>query len=347
MLMYIITMGAEESSDITRRRAIQIIGGSAVAGTVGTDGVSAAGHVDTTVAIDNVGASAWSINSVDGMGLTTDTNSENPDLTFTETGHRYRFENGGYPSHPLAFRDDEGVALLSQSTTGSFETDSDVNWVDDGDAVVFTLTDDLASEMADYRCTVHSAMVGTATVDAPTVDYTPDTGSVSFTTPDDGAAVTTPVSFEMTASNFTVEPASSGVRDGAGHLHILVDQPAIEPGVAIPNNEANGYYHYGDGSTSAEIDLQPGAHTIRVQAGDAMHRAYDLTDTIQLTAEASDAPTDPEARALQIAGVNDSSELTQNDVTATITRFERGEAVDGVAVTQDDVTTVVTLFERD
>lgn len=339
-------MGTEESQNITRRIAIQTIAGGAVVGAVSTDDVSAASHVDTTVAINNVGASAWTVDTINGTGLTADTNTENPTLTLTETDHRYRFENGGYPSHPLAFRNDEGTALLSQSTTGSFETDSAVNWVDDGDTVAFTLTDDLASEMADYRCTVHSSMVGTVTVDEPTVDYTPNVGSVSFTTPDDGAVVTTPVSFEMTASNFTVEPASNGVRDGAGHLHILVDQPAIEPGVAIPNNEANGYYHYGDGSTSAEIALQPGAHTVRVQAGDAMHRAYDLTDTVQLTVEASDAPADPEARALQIADVNDPSELTQDDVTATITRFERGEAVDGVAVTQDDVTTVITLFER-
>ena len=60
----------------------------------------------------------------------------------------------------------------------------------------------------------------------------------------------------------------------------------------------------------------------------------------------STAPTDPEARVLQIADVNESANLTQDDVSNVITRFERGESVNGVTVTQDDVTTMVTLFER-
>jgi hypothetical protein len=57
-------------------------------------------------------------------------------------------------------------------------------------------------------------------------------------------------------------------------------------------------------------------------------------------------PTDPTQRALQIADKNSPSEFTQNDVTATITRFNRGQSVNGVEITQNDVTTVITLFER-
>ena len=44
--------------------------------------------------------------------------------------------------------------------------------------------------------------------------------------------------------------------------------------------------------------------------------------------------------------MNNASELTQDDVTAAITRFERNESANGVDPTQDDVTTVITLFER-
>lgn len=57
-------------------------------------------------------------------------------------------------------------------------------------------------------------------------------------------------------------------------------------------------------------------------------------------------PTDPETRVLQIADVPDPSNLTQDDVTNAITRFERGESVNGVTVTQDDVSTMITLLER-
>lgn len=120
------------------------------------------------------------------------------------------------------------------------------------------------------------------------VDYTPDTGSVSFVTPEEGATKQGAVTFEMTATDFIIEAADNGVTDGAGHLHILVDQDPLSSGEVIPNNESNGYYHYGGGQTKAEIDLDPGDHTVRLQAGDAEHRAYDLTDSINITVKESD-----------------------------------------------------------
>ena len=123
--------------------------------------------------------------------------------------------------------------------------------------------------------------------DSVNVDYTPSTGSVSFASPEDGATKQNPVTFEMEATEFTIEPASSGVSDGAGHFHILVDQEPLPAGEVIPNNEQNGYYHYGGGQKTAELDLDPGEHTVRLQAGDANHRAYELTDTVSVTAEGS------------------------------------------------------------
>jgi hypothetical protein len=59
-----------------------------------------------------------------------------------------------------------------------------------------------------------------------------------------------------------------------------------------------------------------------------------------------EAPSDPQERALQIAGKDSAEEVTQNDVTAAITRFNRGGSVNGVTVTQNDVTVMITLFER-
>jgi len=278
-------VGQKESPNMNRRTVIKTVAGGLMIGSIVSGQASADGHIDTTVSINNIGANAWEVTSVNGTNIISNTGVSNPEITFTSTGVRYKFENGGHPNHPLAFRDSNGNTLLSQSTTGSFNNDSAVNWVDNGNSVAFTLTSDLASQMSEYYCTVHNSMVGNASVDTQAVDYTPEIGSVSFTSPANGATKTTPVSFDMTAENFIVEPASSGVRDGAGHLHILIDQPALDPGEVIPNNESNGYYHYGDGSTTAEVDLEPGTHTVRVQAGDAKHRAYNLTDSIEVTAE--------------------------------------------------------------
>jgi hypothetical protein len=262
-----------------------IAGGVALSAVGGTGTVSALDHIDATITMNNVGFSAYEVTNASDPGVRTETEVNNPPITLTDqpTNNRYRIVNDGYPSHPLQFENANGDVLLTQDGSGSFENDDAVNWVDNDDSVEFTLTSGLATEIDTYRCTVHSrAMVGSITAELP--DYSPSMGSVSFTAPDDRATVTEPITFEMTAENFTVEAASNGVRDGAGHLHILVDQPALEPGEVIPNNEPNGYYHYGDGQTSvSNVDLDPGDHTVRVQAGDAKHRAYELTDTIQIT----------------------------------------------------------------
>ena len=313
-------MTSDQGHSATRRTAIKLIaGGLAVSAVDGTGSVSASSQdeVDATITMNNVGSTAYEVTSVSGTNVSAETGINNPEITFTATGTRYQIKNNAHPNHPLEFQDEGGNILLSQDDSGSFENDDAVSWTDNGDSIEFTLTSELSTQIATYRCTIHSrSMVGDITADIPMIDYTPNTGSVSFTTPDDGETVAPPVSFEMTAENFTVEAASNGVRDGAGHLHILVDQPTLEPGEVIPNNEPNGYYHYGDGSTSAEIDLNPGSHTIRLQAGDAKHRAYDLTDTIEITAE---APT--EDLVAEYAG--EDGEVGSFDVIEAIDDFRR------------------------
>jgi PGF-pre-PGF domain-containing protein len=139
---------------------------------------------DVTVTMNNVGASAWEVTGVDGNEDVASTGVENPGLTL-QVGTRYLFENNGWSSHPLAFRDANGNPLLTQAGTGSFEDDGDVNFIDNGDTVAFTLTQSLAGELDDYICTVHSAMNGTVeTEQAPAA-------AVSFSAQSsDGTSVT-------------------------------------------------------------------------------------------------------------------------------------------------------------
>ena len=256
-----------------------------------------------TLTLNNDGTAAWEVTTFSGAGITTQIGVTNPDIELTGVGTRYEITNDGYPSHPLEFLDDQDNALLSQSSTGSFESDSGVNWVDNDTSVEFTLTQGLSNQLTTYRCTVHSAaMVGN--IISPEIDYTPNTGSVSIASPADGAVVTSPFDVVMQATDFTIEAASNGPSDGAGHFHILVDQPAVAPGQAIPNNPGDGYYHYGDGSTTATLDLDPGAHTIRIQAGTANHLAYDLTDSVNIVVE-TDISGTPLIKALN--NVNQSS----------------------------------------
>lgn len=112
------------------------------------------------VVIDNVDLEAWTVVS-DESGSVAPTDTENPTMTF-EVGTRYVVENRAREFHPFALRDADDVNLLSQSGSGRFESDSAVNWRDDGEELAFTMTDDLAGALDDYTCTVHNAMRGDA-----------------------------------------------------------------------------------------------------------------------------------------------------------------------------------------
>lgn len=104
--------------------------------------------------------------------------------------------------------------------------------------------------------------------------------SVAISSPMMAATVKSPVTFEMTANDFTIEPAGSA-REGAGHFHLMIDVPCITPGENIPADDS--HVHYGDASTTAELELEPGEHTVCLQAGDGLHIALDLTDTVTFT----------------------------------------------------------------
>jgi len=168
-----------------------------------------------TLTLDNNGTAAWEVTTFSGASITTQIGVDNPDIDLSIIGTRYEITNDGHPSHPLEFLDDQDNALLSQSSTGSFESDSGVNWVDNDTSVEFTLTQGLSNQLTTYRCTVHTgAMVGN--IISPEIDYTPNTGSVSITSPAEGAVVTSPFDVVMQATDFTIEAASNGPT--ANHL---------------------------------------------------------------------------------------------------------------------------------
>lgn len=106
--------------------------------------------------------------------------------------------------------------------------------------------------------------------------------SVAFETPKDGETVSSPVQVEMAPSGFDVVPsAESG--EGQGHFHVMVDTDCAPEGATIPNDDQ--HLHFGDGSTTTEIELEPGEHTLCLQAGDQAHNAFGTTDEITITVE--------------------------------------------------------------
>lgn len=106
--------------------------------------------------------------------------------------------------------------------------------------------------------------------------------AVNFSNLTDGDTVSSPVQVEMEAEGFDIAPAAESA-EGEGHLHVMVDTDCVAVGETIPNDEQ--HVHFGDGSTSVELDLEPGEHTLCLQAGDQVHNAFGGTDQVTITVE--------------------------------------------------------------
>ncbi len=95
---------------------------------------------------------------------------------------------------------------------------------------------------------------------------------IYFLSPTDGAEVSSPLVVEMGATGVEVVPAGE-MREGAGHMHILVDEEFVPAGEVILATET--MIHFGQGQMSAELSLAPGEHVLRLQFADGAHIALE------------------------------------------------------------------------
>lgn len=124
---------------------------------------------------------------------------------------------------------------------------------------------------------------GPAPAEDTAVDEPGDGVSVQFVRPADGDAVRSPFQVEMAAEGVEVVPAGV-MEEGTGHMHILIDVPFVPAGEVIPTDDQ--HRHYGDGATSAELDLAPGEYVLRLQFADGAHRGLEggeYRDEIRVT----------------------------------------------------------------
>jgi len=109
--------------------------------------------------------------------------------------------------------------------------------------------------------------------------------SVYFITPEDGATVTNPVKIEFGITGMRLKPA--GVDEPfSGHHHLLIDTQLPPLNQPIPADD--NHIHFGDGSTSTELTLEPGEHTLLMLLGDHLHIPHDppvTSATITITVE--------------------------------------------------------------
>jgi len=109
--------------------------------------------------------------------------------------------------------------------------------------------------------------------------------SVYFITPQDGAVVSSPLRLEFAVAGMDVRPAGEDA-ENSGHHHILIDTDLPDMSLPIPA-DAN-HVHFGDGSTTAELTLAPGAHTLQLLFADYLHIPHDApvySERITITVE--------------------------------------------------------------
>ena len=112
---------------------------------------------------------------------------------------------------------------------------------------------------------------------------------VFFVAPRDGEeiSVDVPVAFEFGTENYEISPVPEAVEEARmnmGHFHLGVDTDCLTVGEVIPQSDP--WIHFGDGSNTIEMSLEPGEHMFAVQIGDDEHRTLDgLCETITIMLE--------------------------------------------------------------
>jgi hypothetical protein len=130
---------------------------------------------------------------------------------------------------------------------------------------------------------VAAAVVAEQPLTLPPRTTSPAGAAVFFVTPGDGDTVSNPVTIEFGIDGMSVVAAGAH-QDHSGHHHLLVDTDPPEMGLPIPADAS--HFHFGDASTSTELTLAPGEHTLRLLLGDYLHIPHNppvMSDPITIT----------------------------------------------------------------
>ena len=109
--------------------------------------------------------------------------------------------------------------------------------------------------------------------------------SVFFITPTNGATVLNPLTIEFGIAGMDVVKAGDN-QPHSGHHHLLIDTGLPDLGLPIPADAQ--HVHFGDGSTSTEITLESGEHTLQMLLGDHLHIPHNpplASEVITVTVE--------------------------------------------------------------
>lgn len=113
----------------------------------------------------------------------------------------------------------------------------------------------------------------------------PADAEVFFVEPQQGAVVSSPVKVEFGVAGMDVVPAGQ-MAEHSGHHHVLVNTGLPDLAWPIPADEQ--HVHFGDGSSSTELVLPPGEHTLQLLFADHLHIPHEppvFSEVITITVE--------------------------------------------------------------
>jgi hypothetical protein len=100
----------------------------------------------------------------------------------------------------------------------------------------------------------------------------PEHAKVFFNAPADGAVVPATFTVAFGVEGMTVVRAGDN-SPASGHHHLLIDTDLPDAALPIPA-DAN-HVHFGDGSSSTELTLPAGEHTLQLLFADHLHIPHD------------------------------------------------------------------------
>ncbi|MFA5631374.1 MAG: DUF4399 domain-containing protein [Porticoccaceae bacterium] len=97
----------------------------------------------------------------------------------------------------------------------------------------------------------------------------PEDARAYIISPKDGETVTSPVRVQFGLEGIGVAPAGVAWAN-TGHHHLLVNVDDL-PGFDKPIPADAQHIHFGGGQTEAQVELEPGEHSLQLLLGDHLH----------------------------------------------------------------------------
>ncbi len=116
------------------------------------------------------------------------------------------------------------------------------------------------------------ALLGGSALAADGRTPSPDGARVYIIAPEDGAAVSSPVTVLFGLEGMGVAPAGVD-KEHTGHHHLLIDVPVPNLDEPIPADD--NHVHFGGGQTQVSVELPPGEHSLQLVLGDQNHIPHD------------------------------------------------------------------------